>query len=173
MPNTELKIPKERIPILIGKQGKIKQKIEEETSTKLQIDSEEGDVIISGEDGLKVLLAKKIIQAIARGFNPKIAFNLLEENTYLELVNITEYSKKSQKALFRIRSRAIGTEGRARKNIEKMTNCNISIYGKTVAIIGKSEDINIAKKAMEQLILGSPHSNVYYFIERQKQRSNQ
>ena len=69
----ELKIPKERVAVLIGKKGEIKKQIEQATNTKLKIDSKEGDVEISGEDALKLYATREIIRAIGRGFNPEIA----------------------------------------------------------------------------------------------------
>ena len=75
----EIKIAKERIAILIGKKGEIKRKIARLTNTKIKVDSKEGDVIITGEDGLGVYAAKQIVQAIARGFNPDKALSLLDD----------------------------------------------------------------------------------------------
>ena len=54
----ELRIPKERVAVLIGKKGEIKKQIEEATNTKIKIDSNEGDVFISSKDALKVYTAK-------------------------------------------------------------------------------------------------------------------
>ena len=43
-----VKIPKERIGVLIGKGGKVKQQIEERCGVKIEIDSETGDTMIIG-----------------------------------------------------------------------------------------------------------------------------
>ena len=47
-----IKIPKERIAVLIGKKGEVKKTLEGETGTKILVDSKEGDVIVQGEDAL-------------------------------------------------------------------------------------------------------------------------
>jgi len=47
--NLELKIPKERVAVLIGKNGEVKKELEEYTSAKIEIDSKEGDVKITGK----------------------------------------------------------------------------------------------------------------------------
>ena len=73
----ELKIPKERIAVLIGKEGKTKKDIEKATKTTLEIDSNECDIFIKGTDGLNIYTAKEIITAIGRGFNPETALLLL------------------------------------------------------------------------------------------------
>ena len=69
----ELKIPKERVAVLIGKEGSVKEDIESSTKTKIKVDSKEGDVFISGEDGLGMYNAKEVIIAVGRGFNPETA----------------------------------------------------------------------------------------------------
>ena len=48
----ELKIPKDRVAVLIGKEGEVKSSIEEDTHAKIKIDSKEGDIFVSGEDAL-------------------------------------------------------------------------------------------------------------------------
>ncbi len=163
----ELKIPKERTAVLIGKKGSTKRYIEKFTNTKLIIDSE-GDVIIQGEDSLDVYTTKNIIKAIGRGFNPKIALNLLEDDFCLEIIEIKEFSGKSDKKLRRLRSRVIGTKGKCRDNIERLTDTNISIYGKTISIIGSLENAAIAKEALERLLYGSEHGNVYKWLENKR-----
>jgi len=40
----DIKIPKDRVAVLIGKNGKVKEQIEIETDTGLDIDSKEGEV---------------------------------------------------------------------------------------------------------------------------------
>ena len=165
----QIRIPKERIPILIGKKGYIKKKISKLTNTNIKIDSKEGGAEINGDNGLDIFLAKKIIHAISRGFNPEIALTLIDENKVFEMINITDYSKNSQKNIIRLRSRIIGENGKARKNLEYLTNTEISVYGKTIAIIGYYENVAIARKAIENLLSGSKHGNVYNYIERQKQ----
>lgn len=164
----ELKVPKERIAILVGKNGETKRKISKLTKTKLKIDSREGDVIIEGEDSIACYNTKKIIKAIGRGFNPDIALTLLDENNMFELIDIQEYCGKSKNGLRRIKARLIGTKGKARKLIENLTDTDICIYGKTVGVIGYQENVLLAKQAIKNLLQGSRHGNVYAFIENQK-----
>jgi ribosomal RNA assembly protein len=164
---SELKIPKERIPILIGKKGEIKEQIEESTNTDLDINSKEGDVFIKGDDGLNIFTAKEIIRAIARGFSPESAFVLLKPNYSLEIMNIGEYIK-SKKSLIRLRGRIIGSEGKSRRVIEKMTETSISVFGKTIAIIGEVPNVKTAKKAIDSLIAGSTHASVFKWLENKR-----
>ena len=49
MHKEELKVPRSRVAVIIGKSGKDKRSIEKLTHTKISIDSKEGDVIVEGE----------------------------------------------------------------------------------------------------------------------------
>ena len=164
----ELKVPRNRIAVVIGKDGTIKKEIEESTNTKLNIDSKEGDIFISGEDGLGLYTSKEIIKAIGRGFNPDIAKLLLKPDIIFEVIDLTEYVGKSKDAMLRLKGRVIGKEGKARKLIEELTECNISVFGRTISIIGLSESAANARQAVESLLRGSTHANVYKWLEKRR-----
>lgn len=163
----ELKIPEERVPILIGKNGKIKKELEELSKCKIDVDSKEGDIFIIGEDSLALFMVREIIHAIGRGFNPQIAKLLLKQDYVFELVNMNDFIK-TKNDLIRLRGRVIGTDGKTRALIEELTETYVSVYGKTVGIIGEAENVPIAKRAIESLLRGSPHSNVYKWLEKQR-----
>ncbi|ADZ10586.1 KH domain protein [Methanobacterium lacus] len=171
MPNTEyLKIPRERVGVLIGKNGITKDEIENLTKTDINIDSETGSISVSPteatEDPLAVWKSRYIVKAIGRGFNPEISLKLLSDETLLEIINLPDYVGKSKKAIMRQKARIIGKEGRTKDIIIDMTGVDISIYGKTVAIIGGMEQIHIAKEAVEMILNGVRHKTVYAFLER-------
>ncbi len=168
----ELKIPKERIAVLIGKNGEIKKEIEESTKTTLEIDSKEGDIFITGKDGLNIFTAKQIIRAVGRGFNPEIALFLLKHDYAFELVDIGKFAKSKSSAK-RLKGRVIGKEGKSRKTIEKLTDCYISVFGKTIGIIGKVEESKNAKRAVESLLKGSNHSNIFRWLENKRRQLKQ
>lgn len=153
----DIKIPRPRLPILIGVRGKTKCDIEKSTKTKIEINDE---VIISGE-AVDVMIAENVVKAIGRGFSPENALYLVDENFILVVIPLP----KDRKRLIRVKSRIIGTNGRARKCIERLTDTVISVYGKTVSIIGKYENTEKAKEAIERLLNGAPHKLVYAFLE--------
>jgi ribosomal RNA assembly protein len=163
----DIKIPKERVAVLIGSKGETKRLIESETSSALDIDSEEGDVTVSGSDALKLYSAREIIQAIGRGFNPKVAMLLMKVDYCFELINMNDIAK-SKNDLIRLKGRIIGSSGKSRKIIEELTSCEICVYGKTIGIIGKVELTPIARKAIEMLLGGSMHANVFKYLEKQR-----
>jgi len=162
----QVKIPKERIAVLIGKNGESKKNLESQTHTVIDIDSNEGDVTVSGEDAIMLYATRDIIKAIGRGFNPEIAQLLLKQDYSLEVLNLSDYAKPTQ--MMRLKGRVIGSSGKSRANIERLTECNISVYGKTIAIIGRVEYVVYAKRAVESLLSGSPHSNVYKWLEKKR-----
>ena len=75
-----LKIPLDRIGVLIGPGGNVKKQIEQATHTQLAIDSEEGDVEIRSNSGVHLYEAREIVRAIGRGFNPDVALQLLKQD---------------------------------------------------------------------------------------------
>ena len=173
MPNTEyLKIPKERIGVLIGKDGTTKEHIENITSTKLDIDSETGSITIipteKMEDPLAVWKVRYIIKAIGRGFSPETALKLLDDEFILDIINLPDFVGKSKKAILRQKGRIIGKEGRTKEIINEMTGVEVSVYGKTVSLIGDMERIQIAKEAVQMILDGVRHKTVYSFLERKK-----
>ena len=163
----ELKVPKNRVAVIIGKGGSIKKDIEESTNTKLDIDSKEGDVFVSGEDALGLYTAREIIKAIGRGFNPDVAKLLLKQDYVFEVVDVSEFVK-SKDAIVRLKGRVIGKEGKSRRLIEELTECNISVFGKTIGVIGLPEASANARQAVESLLKGSTHANVYKWLESRR-----
>lgn len=162
-----LKIPYDRVAVLIGPNGTIKKEIEDATNTKLNIDSKEGDVSITGKDAILLYSAREIIKAIGRGFNPEIALQLLKTDNSFELIDINEYVKNKNQHN-RIKGRVIGKDGSSRRTIEELTETYIVVYGKTVGIIGTPEKVTVARRAIESLLSGSPHSTVYKWLEKKR-----
>ncbi|MFP4111802.1 MAG: KH domain-containing protein [Candidatus Woesearchaeota archaeon] len=163
----ELKIPKERVAVLIGIDGTVKSNLENETKTKIKVDSEEGDVFIKGDDAILLFNAREVVKAIGRGFNPEISFLLLKSDYMFELISLMDVIK-SKNSIKRLKGRVIGHEGKARRIIEEMTECHVSVYGKTIGVIGRAERIGYAKEAVKKLIEGSPHSSVYKWLEKKR-----
>ncbi len=147
-------VPKERINIF---NERVIQEIEK---IGVKIRRTENNIEMEGE-GLELLRAKNIVKAIARGFSPQNALLLLDESSVLEIIEIPG----NEKNVSRIKSRIIGSEGKARRRLEELTGCTLSVYGKTVSIIGEYENISFARKAVEMFISGASHKTVYRFLE--------
>ena len=163
----ELKIPLDRVAVLIGSKGETKKEIEEATKTKISVDSKEGDIFINGKDAVLLFSAREVVKAIARGFNPDIALQLLKQDASFELIEIDDFAK-NKNHYERLRGRVIGKDGSARRTIEELTETYICVYGKTIGIIGDLEKVAVARKAVESVLTGSPHSGVYKWLEKKR-----
>lgn len=169
-----IKIPKERIGVLIGAEGSVKEYIQRKLPVTLDIDSETGDVTITlregAEDPSLLFKARDVVLAIGRGFSPERAFRLLDsEDALLDVIDLREFLGKSESEMRRVRGRIIGKDGKARRMIEELSGVFISVYGHTVSIIGDFEQVNIAREAILKLINGSEHSTIYKFLQKKRQ----
>ena len=163
----ELKIPKDRVAVLIGTKGETKKQIESLTKTRVNVDSKEGIVQISGTDALAMYSAKEMIKAVGRGFNPEIAQLLLKQDYSFEILDMAAFSRNRNDDK-RLKGRVIGEKGKSRRTIEELTGAYISVYGKTIGIIGEVGAVGLARRAIESLLAGSQHANVYKWLEKQK-----
>jgi len=169
MPVLYARIPEDRVGVLIGLGGRTVREIARRTSTKVEVDSEEGEVKVSGPDvdPIAVLKARDIVLAIGRGFSPERAFRLLKDNAFLGILDMKVATGRREKSVLRrVRSRVIGTRGRARTRIEELSGCSMSVYGSTVALIGEEEQLDRATRAVELLLKGSEHSTVFHYLAR-------
>jgi len=165
-----LKIPMDRIGVLIGQKGETKKDIEERTGLKINIDSKAGEIVIDDhetDDPLMVVKTENIIKAIGRGFSPDKAFVLMNDDADFFVFDLYDYVGKKETHVRRLKSRVIGREGKTKRVIEELTDAKISIYGHTIAIISDLERMNILKKSVDMLLTGSKHATVYRFVEMQ------
>lgn len=168
-----VKVPRERIGALVGPDGRVKASIEKKLSVGLRIDSQTGDIQITlmptVQDPTVLFRAKEVVTAIGRGFSPENAFRLLEDDeTMLAVIDLRETVGRSQSDMKRLKGRVIGKEGKTRRIIEELTEANICVYGHTISIVGKIDQVEIAKEAVRMLIRGSLHGTVYRFLHRKR-----
>lgn len=157
-------IPEDRIKLL-RKDERWRKELEKFVKVNIELNKE---IKIEGEDSLAVLKVKEIMRAFGRGFDFKAALNLLDEDYKLETIEIKDFSGKSKNRQIILKGRVIGRGGEAKKRIENATNAKIAIYGKTISIIGRWDEVALAKEAIEMLLSGSKHNTVYQFLEKRK-----
>ena len=163
----EVRIPEDRIAVLIGKKGSTKKLIERTGQCQLMIDSGTGTVEVHGKgDPLKSLITNSVVQAIGRGFSPEKAVMLYEDNFQFAVISLRDFANPGSKRISQIRSRLIGSGGRTRRVIEELTGTGISIYGDTVSIIGDYVSMEYAVEAVTMLIKGSKQRTVYTYLEK-------
>ncbi len=163
-----LKIPMERVPILIGHNGETKNNLEERSGLKIDIDSKLGEIVIDDhkiEDPLIVIKIENIVKAIGRGFSPENAYRLFDDDADFFIFDLYDYVGKKPAHIIRLKSRIIGREGKTKRVLEELTDSKISIYGHTISIISDITRINILKKSIDMLLTGSKHATVYRYVE--------
>ena len=171
-----LRIPNDRIAVLIGKSGNVKSKIEKFCHVSLDIDGETGEVLIKSNGAVEKMQpfkAMEIITAIGRGFSPENAMTLLKGENTLHVIDLREFAGKSNANVERIKGRIIGEGGRARRNMENLSNTHISVYGKTVSIIGDASKLRLAVDAISSISSGSMHGAVYDKLEAANRKEKQ
>jgi len=163
-----VRIPVERVGAVIGKEGGTKRFLEKEMGVTLRVDGKEGLVTVKSDRALRTdpFSATRVIEAIGRGFSPQTARRLLDEGTALEVIDLRDYAGRSVNSLERIRGRVIGLKGKSRRVIEELTACHLSVYGRTVAIIGEASEVQLASEAVRSLATGSQHKTVYNSLQK-------
>ena len=162
-----VRIPQDRIGVLIGEGGETLRTIESRAEVRLDVDSENGSVRIDGVgDPLTVLKAPDIVKAIGRGFKPEEALSLLDDDLRMfDLIDIAA-ATRNKKDMERQKGRLIGEGGRTRELMEELSGAEVAIYGSTMGVIGDPEQVEIVRRAAEMLLDGAPHGSVYSYLER-------
>jgi len=170
------KIPVERVGILLSNKGEIIKTIQQRLDVKISIDPSLGSVVIepskSDTPVNNLFKAKDYIEAIGYGFSPERAERVLGEDQVLLVIDLKDQLRLPDNHLKRIKGRIIGEEGRARRNLEEISGCYISVYENYIAIIGDYESANAVKEAIQLLIEGREHSTVYRYLKRLILRSS-
>ncbi len=171
-----IRIPNDRIAVVIGKSGMVKLKIEELCHVSLDINGDTGQVLIKSQgdvENIESFKAMEIVTAIGRGFSPENAMTLLKGENALHVIDLREFAGKSNANVERIKGRIIGEGGRARRNMENLSGTHISVYGRTVSIIGDSSKLRLAVDAISSISSGSMHGVVYSKLESANRKEKQ
>ena len=167
-----VRIPKERVGILIGPEGKVKQYIEEKLQVKLDVDSEGSITLTLSEkatDPSLLLKAKDVVTAIGRGFPPEIAYRLIRnEDEIFDMIDLRVIFGRSESDIKRIKGRIIGADGKTRKLIEELTEADVVVYGHTIGLIGSFEQVDTAHNAVQMIIEGCQHHTVYNYLQKKR-----
>jgi len=136
---------------------------------RLTLDEGNSRVLIEAEgegDAANVLRARDIVRAIAIGFSPQDALQLLDEDYVLVVVDVRQAVGDKENHLRRVLGRVIGENGRARRTLEEITGTRIVVNDRgLVGIIGDYERSQIAKHGVELLVQGRMHATVYRRLE--------
>ncbi|AGB39559.1 KH domain-containing protein [Natronococcus occultus] len=161
-----VKIPQDRIGVLIGEGGETMREIEAAAEVRLDIDSENGSVAVeSVGDPVSGLKGPEIVRAIGRGFPPEEALQLLDDDMMqFDVVDI-DAAARNKNDMKRKKGRLIGEDGRTRELMEELSGADVVIYGSTLGAIGTPQQVDAVRTAAEMLLDGAPHGTVYSFLE--------
>ncbi len=130
----------------------------------------EGDLNIQGEGGSE-WFAEQVLLAIALGFEYKRALKLLNDDFFLEVIDLNQAMWGKRNRITQIKGRIIGTEGKAKATLESLTDCWISISDEKIGLIGRYDDLRLGKEAITKLLEGKAHGTVYSFLEKKRAES--
>ncbi len=158
-------IPEKRVKALMENDFAVFKEIQLELGVKATL--ENGNVELEG-DGGKCWIAEQVLNAISLGFTPARAYALFNDEYYLEVVDLDVLFGKNEKLIERYKARVIGSEGRAKKVLEDLSEAFISIWENKIAILGTFDTLSDAKEAILRLLKGSTHAGVYAYLEKKK-----
>ena len=154
---------------VLGKDNKNLRKLERELGLRIEV-SGSGDLTVKSleNDPIAEYNALRILDALALGFGTEIALQLEHEDYDLLKINVHNYAKGAR--VEAVKGIVIGTQGKTKKVIEELSECDIMISDHTIAVIGKNENAELASEAIKMLLNGAKQANVYTYLEKSRAR---
>jgi ribosomal RNA assembly protein len=153
---------KEELSNIIGKKGRKIKRIKKELGIDVKID--ENLEIDKKKCKLNDFELQNIFDALAMGFDVDTCLKLRDFNYdffRLDLKSLRESRRRI------IKGRILGREGKIKKIIEENTDCKLKIFKNKIGIIGESENVEIAKRAVEMLMRGKDFNAVKRWLEKE------
>ncbi len=159
-----LGVPRNRIAAF---KSEVLKQAGERGGVSLSLDEDAGSITIESrnENGGREWIAEQVLRAIALGFEPKHAFKLFNDDFFLEEIDLKQALGK-EKAIERQKARVIGSEGKVKKTIESLSGAFLAVGSDSIAVLGRYEDLRLAKDAVYQLLEGKQVTTVYAFLEK-------
>ncbi len=140
-------------------------KIREEFEMRgIKIEDEgDGSIRIIGEDAYVATQAAEVLSAFNRGFSEEDSLLLFNENYEFLSIDIRDYANSKNRQI-QLKGRVIGKEGKIKEQIEARTNTKISVFGKTVSIIGEYENVDRASRIIGAILEGKQFSTAFKLL---------
>ena len=138
-------------------------KNELERRLKVSISIEGKKVTING-NAFEEFEALTVLEAMNFGFSAQTALMLKDDDTVFRIIPIKNFTRR--KDLETVKARIIGTQGRTKRTIENLADCQVIVKGNEVGLICPAEEIDYVITGMTNLIRGSKQANVYKFLEK-------
>lgn len=138
-----------------------KREIERQLGVRISVS---GRTIVLEGSAFDEYIASLVVEALALGFTLKQALSLKDEDRVFRKIHIREFTRR--KNLQDVRSRLIGRDGKTRRTIEEISDCDVVISESEVGIIGSTAAVEAATQAVTSIIKGAKQANAYRYLER-------
>jgi ribosomal RNA assembly protein len=138
-----------------------KRAIEQQLGVKVSVS---GKTVSLDGSAFDEFVASRVVEALALGFTLKQALTLRDEDRVFRRIHIRDFTRR--KELRDVRSRLIGREGKTKRTIEEISDCDVIISESDVGIIGGAAEVESAMQAAINIIRGTKQANAYRYLER-------
>jgi ribosomal RNA assembly protein len=141
------------------------RKERENLSSKLNVNiNVKGKNVTIDGPAVKEYEASLVMEAMQAGFSAKKALDLLNEEFIFRKLKIKDYTRK--KNLKEVRGRIIGKQGKTKRTIENIANCEVIVKENELSFICPAGEVEEVTTGIINLIRGTKQSNIYSFLEK-------
>ncbi len=150
---------------ILTHEGRNIRHLEKEFKTKIIINKgkTEADFLINGKNSVQEYLILEILEALAVGFDLETAMLLKDEEFVFKKVELKKYVHGGRLEV--VKGRIVGSQGKSKRVIQSLSECDLCLCDNNISIIGRAENVELASRALESLIRGSKHANVFKALE--------